>query len=112
MKNPKSEIRMTKQTQSANDEQRRQSRTAGVSALGFRRSLVMGNWPPVIAHLILLSILCRQAWVQYSIGWHTIDGGGGTSTGSVYSVSGASGVTNPIVLPATLPAKFDRVFRP
>ena len=28
---------------------------------------------------------------QYSIDWHTIDGGGGTSTGSVYSVSGTIG---------------------
>src|SRR5437870_10542341 len=27
----------------------------------------------------------------YSIGWHTIDGGGGTSTGGVYSVSGTIG---------------------
>ncbi len=28
---------------------------------------------------------------SYSIDWHTIDGGGGTSTGSVYSVSGTIG---------------------
>lgn len=28
---------------------------------------------------------------QYSINWHTIDGGGGTSTGGVYSVSGTIG---------------------
>src|SRR5580765_6216842 len=28
---------------------------------------------------------------QYSIDWHTIDGGGGTSTGGVYSVSGTIG---------------------
>jgi hypothetical protein len=27
----------------------------------------------------------------YSIDWHTIDGGGGTSTGSVYSVTGTIG---------------------
>jgi hypothetical protein len=30
-------------------------------------------------------------WAQYSIDWSTIDGGGGTSTGGVYSVSGTIG---------------------
>src|SRR6185503_20124544 len=28
---------------------------------------------------------------SYSIDWHTIDGGGGTSTGGIYSVSGTIG---------------------
>ena len=32
-----------------------------------------------------------DALAQYSIYWHTIDGGGGTSTGGVYSVSGTIG---------------------
>ncbi len=31
------------------------------------------------------------ARAQYSIDWYTIDGGGGTSTGGVYSVSGTIG---------------------
>jgi len=31
------------------------------------------------------------ALAQYTISWHTIDGGGGTSTGGVYSVSGTIG---------------------
>jgi len=31
------------------------------------------------------------ALAQYAINWHTIDGGGGTSTGGVYSVSGTIG---------------------
>lgn len=39
----------------------------------------------------LLSALCFQASGQYSIDWHTIDGGGGTSTGGVYSVTGTIG---------------------
>jgi hypothetical protein len=39
----------------------------------------------------LLSALCFQAWGQYSIDWSTIDGGGGTSTGGVYSVTGTIG---------------------
>lgn len=134
----------------------------------------------------LLSAFCFGAFAQYSIPWHTIDGGGGTSTGGVYSVSGTigqpdaggpmtngqysvtggfwalptaiqvtgvptltivpavpgratiswtpnipgfvlqetrvlspanwtnslSGATNPIVVPATVPAKFYRLFKP
>jgi hypothetical protein len=39
----------------------------------------------------LFSALCFAAHAQYSIDWHTIDGGGGTSTGGVYSVSGTIG---------------------
>ncbi len=35
--------------------------------------------------------ICLGAQAQYSIDWHTIDGGGGTSTGGVYSVSGTIG---------------------
>jgi hypothetical protein len=36
--------------------------------------------------------LTVSAFAQtYSIDWHTIDGGGGTSTGGVYSVSGTIG---------------------
>ena len=39
----------------------------------------------------LFSALCFAAHAQYSIDWHTIHGGGGTSTGGVYSVSGTIG---------------------
>ncbi len=35
--------------------------------------------------------LCLPAVAQYSIPWHTLDGGGGVSTGGVYSVSGTIG---------------------
>jgi hypothetical protein len=40
---------------------------------------------------LLTSVLCLRAWGQYSIDWSTIDGGGGTSTGGVYSVTGTIG---------------------
>jgi hypothetical protein len=40
---------------------------------------------------VLFSALCSQAWGQYAIEWSTIDGGGGTSTGGVYAVSGTIG---------------------
>ena len=40
----------------------------------------------------LASSLASAAVAQpYSIDWHTIDGGGGTSTGGVYSLSGTIG---------------------
>jgi len=39
----------------------------------------------------LLFALCFSSAAQYSLPWHTIDGGGGTSTGGVYRVSGTIG---------------------
>jgi hypothetical protein len=40
----------------------------------------------------LLFTFCLGAFAQsYSIDWFTIDGGGGTSTGGIYSVSGTIG---------------------
>ena len=44
-----------------------------------------------LAFCLLTSVFCLQAWGQYSIDWSTIDGGGGTSTGGVFSVSGTIG---------------------
>jgi hypothetical protein len=44
----------------------------------------------VFAAGLLLSAVCTRAQ-NYSIDWHSIDGGGGTSTGGVYSVSGTVG---------------------
>lgn len=43
------------------------------------------------AVVILALALPFLARAQYSIDWFTIDGGGGTSTGNVYSVSGSIG---------------------
>jgi len=41
---------------------------------------------------LLTAMCCLRATAQsYSIDWYTIDGGGGTSTGGVYSVSGTIG---------------------
>ncbi len=45
----------------------------------------------IIAIAALASALVIPASAQYSIDWFTIDGGGGTSTGGVYSVSGTIG---------------------
>ena len=41
--------------------------------------------------MALACSFCLRAWGQYSIDWHQIAGGGGTSTGGVYSVSGTIG---------------------
>ena len=46
------------------------------------------NW---LAGGLLISMFCLRASGQYSIDWFTIDGGGGTSTGGVYQVSGTIG---------------------
>ncbi|MCB9913327.1 MAG: hypothetical protein H6827_10045 [Planctomycetes bacterium] len=39
----------------------------------------------------MIGACCLQAFAQYSIEWSTIDGGGGTSTGGDYSLSGTVG---------------------
>ena len=160
------------------------------SRMNSPRSARLSTCP---AHAVCLALvaaalfLARSAFAQsYSLDWFTLDGGGGTSTGGVYSVSGsigqpdaggpltngqysvtggfwalptavqvigaptltiapaaagqatiswtpntpgfvlqetlslsptnwvnsASGATNPIVVPATLPTKFYRLFKP
>jgi hypothetical protein len=46
----------------------------------------------LLCFILLHSSFCLCANAQsYSIDWSTIDGGGGTSTGGVYSVSGTIG---------------------
>ena len=40
---------------------------------------------------LLLSAFCFCAQAQYSIDWWTVDGGGGTSTGGVYSLTSTIG---------------------
>lgn len=39
----------------------------------------------------LTCLAACAALAQYSIDWHTIDGGGGTSTGGVYTLTGTIG---------------------
>lgn len=61
-------------------------RVQGVRARNRRLSLL-----PWFSTSILASILCLLVVAQYAIDWFTIDGGGGTSTGGVYTVSGTAG---------------------
>jgi hypothetical protein len=49
------------------------------------------TWRNIIASLALLGVALSASAQGYSIDWSTIDGGGGTSTGGVYSVTGTIG---------------------
>jgi hypothetical protein len=49
----------------------------------------MKNKIATIAALLLLALTSRAQ--NYSIDWHKVSGGGGTSTGGVYSLSGTVG---------------------
>lgn len=40
---------------------------------------------------LLCSIVCFSASAQFALNWWTVDGGGGTSTGGVYTVTGTVG---------------------
>jgi len=46
---------------------------------------------PLLAALLSAPALLDQSGGSYDLSWSTIDGGGGTSTGGVYSVSGTIG---------------------
>ena len=50
--------------------------------------------------LFLFSVSLVHAQ-QYSIDWHTLDGGGGTSTGGVYAVTGTIGQPDASAQPMT-----------
>jgi len=113
MKNPKIENRDPKQVRSPKSEpgdrrtrsvldcggplplsMRYENPAPGQSARGLAHSK---TWRSVTAFCLLTAGLCLPAFAQnYSIDWHTIDGGGGTSTGGPmmginYSVSGTIG---------------------
>ena len=63
-------------------------RTRSQSARGLAQSK---TWRPFVAALVFLVIAITAHAQPYAIDWFTIDGGGGTSTGGVYSVSGTIG---------------------
>jgi hypothetical protein len=64
---------------------------AGRSGPG-RRLDPGGSSPALVVRFILLScFLCLRAPAQYSIDWHKVSGGGGTSTNGSYALSGTIG---------------------
>ena len=55
---------------------------------------VFATCPTLLPRLRVSAVLlfgCAVSFGQYAVDWHTIDGGGGTSTGGAYSVSGTIG---------------------
>ena len=65
---------------------------ANASSRRFSKRRFVGMATLVLGFLILHSSFCLQALGQsYSIDWFKVSGGGGTSTGGVYSVSGTMG---------------------
>jgi len=58
----------------------------------FARDLIARNWSRTLLAISGLSALATLAHAQpYSIDWYTIDGGGGTSSSSTYTISGTIG---------------------
>ena len=49
------------------------------------------TWRSFVASLVFLASIIIAHAQSYSIDWFTIDGGGGTSTGGLYSVTGTIG---------------------
>jgi hypothetical protein len=50
------------------------------------------NMKSIFVFSLAMSLMCLAAYAQsYSVDWYKIAGGGGTSTGGVYSVSGTIG---------------------
>ena len=62
------------------------TKRAALNAKPYPAPLMLGR----LLSLLFLAF-CLRAQAQYSVDWHTIDGGGGTSTGGVYAVSGTIG---------------------
>lgn len=97
MKSPKPELRRPKEDRNLKPETRswhllNHSRF-GLHALFEIRSSLFG---------VVTAAFCLSAWAQpYGVDWHTIDGGGGTSTGGVYSVSGTIGQPDARATPMT-----------
>ncbi|MBN2507085.1 MAG: hypothetical protein JXQ71_10355 [Verrucomicrobia bacterium] len=60
-------------------------------AQGTRGPAQLKLWRWVVCGCLLTVLFCVPALAQYSIDWYSMDGGGGTSTGGVYTVTGTMG---------------------
>ncbi len=49
---------------------------------------------PIVAALLIVSIVAAQSGGGYDLAWNTIDGGGGTSSGGGYSLADTIGQTD------------------
>jgi hypothetical protein len=68
------------------------------SARGLAQSKSWRRLATTFAFCLLPLGFCFQASAQYSIDWSTIDGGGGTSTGGVYSIGGTIGQPDAVTM--------------
>ncbi len=88
MKNPKSQHPTSRETANPKHQNRSatvRGSTTGHWSLNLGASLVLGIWC-----LVLLRAQSASAQ-SYSIDWYKVAGGGGTSTGGTYAVSGTIG---------------------
>jgi hypothetical protein len=111
MKSPKLEIRNPRQRQSPDSGKRPDERASVLECGGSPPLSYDGHRQPArcdgsksarglahsqtrllfVAICFLVPAFCFSAAAQYAIPWHTMDGGGGTSTGGVYRVTGTIG---------------------
>jgi hypothetical protein len=54
-----------------------------------------GRYLSTVLAMTSWAVLLQGIAQEYSIDWYTLDGGGGTSTGSVYSITGTIGQPDP-----------------
>jgi hypothetical protein len=90
VRNPKHEGQMSKEFPNPKpqaDAQVQPQRPRAVSGFALRPSF--GLWP--LAFVILLALSAISASAQFSIDWSKVSGGGGTSTGGVFTVTGTIG---------------------
>src|SRR2546421_2007799 len=57
----------------------------------MNRNMLSSKCLVLISFSFAWALLLATGQAQYSIDWYTIDGGGGTSTGGVYSITGTIG---------------------
>jgi hypothetical protein len=88
---------VARQGASENGHQPMKTELPNHTARGQKRNVIQSSCAtaPGFLFLVLVGAVClagvRGSAQNYSIDWFTIDGGGGTSTGGVYSVSGTIG---------------------
>ena len=77
------------------------SRVGQASCLSSFLKKAATGWKPVLLCLALILFAVTANAQPFEINWSTIDGGGGTSTGGVYSVSGTIGQPDASATPMT-----------
>jgi len=116
MKNPKSETRMTKETRGPNVEKLRPP-WLGTSGFGLRHSLIIWALPTAVQTMgAPMLTIAPAAPGQATISWTPNTPGfllqESASLSPINWTNSPSAATNPVAVPATLPKKFYRLFKP